>query len=153
VIASDRITEPDVDGRMWLVVDVKSERWHEHNMDRPCDNGSCHEGWVDTQRGNDSGACCDCDGTGRHTFDIDCETPDGPRFDLRVHVIDVVPIEAPSQGEIPATHRSIWLWPSGKARMRHPEIEHDDNWRSITLPPDAKPGMWAVLLDVHESEG
>ncbi len=102
--------------------------------------------------------CEDCDGTGQHTFHIEpecpvCDTSNGDRcynpHTYRVSVVPgmVLPIHDHCPDEKPADHiccpTTVWT--------QHRSFDHDD-WteRQITLPPDAKPGMFAVQLEVHQ---
>ena len=136
MIPDDQIT---IDGDTALV--VGTEWWATNIMrdaqNRPCDTcvswggrnatfKNCRDcdgkGWVygddeeDPERHE-----CDCDGTGRHTFELEVEgyyygVHNSART-LRVHVIDV---------------------------------EQLDYSYQPNLPPAAEPGMWLVRLAVHD---
>ena len=125
------------------------------------------------------GACTACHGTGRHVFEIEVQCPnidswgdpcegnyeiaqsewrprplcDGfkgkpGKVAYRVHVVPgmVVPIvEEPWSG---------WCDPGKITQQLRKDGDQYramiGNWRSVALPPAAKPGMWAVLLvEVH----
>ena len=107
--------------------------------------------------------CPDCDGTGRHTFDIEawlCDVYDcakciggvHKRIDtFRVHVIDVLPIVEMSLGDRypnPAPDRFAYV--SRPGALRVVDLREQSDTHSGKAPPAAQPGMWAVLLDVHE---
>ena len=108
--------------------------------------------------------CPACDGTGRHTFEVEtyCDNrdwiagsePKCPRSDngirtLRVNILDVLPIVDAGSNENPeATHYSIeesgcWLWEWDETVSDF--ICHED----IYMPPAAESGMWLVRLEFH----
>lgn len=121
--------------------------------------------------------CPDCDGTGRHTFEIEAEcevvnsvehrkpfsrervaTWDGSwRKEViryRVSVVEGMVLPITDNDECDGTHRIV-LWDATTAfTCTGPKGPHE----FITLPPDAARLLaegktpWAVLLDVHESE-
>jgi hypothetical protein len=132
-----------IDGpRAWWVVteDELPQMW-----ERPCeDSEHCHEGWIDTHRGDDSEACHYCDGTGRHTFDIhveprsrigaQCVSVTHPTY--RVHVVRVLPIVTwYAGGDMP--------WPCFEME---PDVEVVQRWQR---PADAEPGKYAVEMEIH----
>lgn len=130
---------------------------------RPCD--TCHggEAWWTAVQAN---PCPDCDGTGRHTLDIEVpythremgctrgevEEVGGiwPHHTFRVHVIDVLPIVA-DVGPVP---EGIHVRITGGGICWLAEPISGGGWRhtEITLPPDAAPGKRVVRLKVHTSE-
>ena len=122
VIAADCIL---IDGDTALVV-IPSDVAGWRHVDRPCDNcdGHGHPEWCAPK------SCPSCDGTGRHTFKIETVNmgtpyqPAEPHYrTLRVHVIDVLPID-------------FDRW-------------YETDWYR-TLPPAAEPGMWLIRLAVHQ---
>jgi hypothetical protein len=152
------------DGTAWWVPEpifnVDDFAWAKA-LDRPCDYDSCHDGWIDTQRGNDSEACEHCDGTGRHTFTVEVGDHSRPPS-LSMELSG----EAPCDGCV-RTHRvsvvSGMVLPIRKGPGIHPVpviVLYDDGvgmWQSgddeptvlDDFPSAAKPGMWAVKLEVH----
>ena len=121
-------------------------------VDRPCDNQFTHD---------DTWDCPDCDGTGRHTFDIEYEDVDelGRAWKVPVHVIDVLPIISPGDqhegdhitltvigSELAATN----LWRADIDREGEPCHRLEGH---VTLPAGAAPGMWLVRLKVHQEVG
>lgn len=141
-------------------------------LDRPCD-GCDGRGTISqvvtvphvvTIR--DAIYCPDCDGTGRHTFTIEvaCEAC-GDRHDipignssggstLRVHVVPDMVLKIVDNG-----HDLVRTYESGcvlEARHRdtkeamHLYVKLGVGVETITLPPAAQPGMWAVKLEVHQ---
>jgi hypothetical protein len=132
-----------IDGdRAWWVVteDELPQMW-----ERPCeDSEHCHDGWIDTHRGDDSEACYYCDGTSRHTFEIDVEDLEaapiyighGMTTTYRVHVVRVLPIVTwYAGGDMP--------WPCFEME---PDVEVVQRWQR---PADAEPSKFAVELAVH----
>ncbi len=137
------------------------------SLDRPCD--TCLGTKLRVAASPDGsevyhgpGTCSDCGGTGRHTFDIEversCDTlANALRCDpvtYRVSVVPgmVLPIHDECPDEKPADHIChAWSGINGEQWFQHRSFDHDD-WteRPITLPPDAKPGMFAVQLEVHQ---
>jgi len=110
-------------------------------------------------RGNER-RCPDCDGTGRHTFTVEVVVRHG-RYDdrpstyfntFRVSVVPdtVLPIYDECADMKPPDHicqayrDERWIWHSD-----HKVTQLDPTEVPITLPPAAKPGMWAVQLKVH----
>jgi hypothetical protein len=116
--------------------------------------------------------CCDCDGTGRHTFQVEAQTcnlrcdrcgasaslPFGmqcaehrPEMIVeahRVHVVPgmVLPIKHPTE---PRALPNVVLGSDGLAVVHRADVRYGGTeW--ATLPAAAKPGMWAVLLQLHE---
>lgn len=132
-------------------------------LDRPCDtcggSGTCGA----SANGQSIGwqRCNDCHGTGRHVFQIEVVNmgtpyqPAKPHYrTLRVHVVPgmVLPIVADVGRPVPSeTH--IRITGGGIAWLA--ERIDGGGWRhtEITLPPDAKPGMWAVKLAVSNRAG
>ena len=126
--------------------------------DRPCD--TCGGNWQDyleplDRDGNVVSPCLDCV-NGRHTFTVevqcgtwaDCSPTCSGVNTLRVSISPgmVLPIvAAPARPD----HRAIVQLqePHSGAVLFDPD---QDAAPIITLPPDARPGMWAVLLDIHE---
>ena len=104
----------DGDQALWVVESDQITSFR--IVDRPCDNQFTHD---------DTWDCPDCDGTGRHTFDIEYEDVDelGRAWKVRVHIIDVLPID-------------FDRW-------------YETDWFR-TLPPDAAPGMWLIRLEIHQ---
>ena len=148
MIAADSIT---IDGDTALVVvecppNSAPAVWEQD--DKPCDtcNGSGVERRPD---GEWEPPCPDCDGTGRHTFEIhpnDPEWGDEPYCAgcLRVHVLDVLPIVDCDDVPPPADFNWVEWFDDG---------EHLVWWGlaadPITLPSAAEPGMWLVRVKVH----
>lgn len=135
-------------GRAWVLCEpdggLNDRRTFEIN-DRPC--ATCGGSRVKPQNHPIAALCPDCDGTGRHTFELEVSTPEGRGFGefidtLRVHVVPgmVLPIvEKDIRGEPP--ERYIYVLNDGRAWL----VEGDTE-TPITLPPDAAPGMWAIQL-------
>ena len=146
MIDQDHITIND-DTALWVFTDngPVTDRSAVLDANRPCDpcNGV---GWP----GFAMFACNDCDGTGRHTFTVECECDACPEFagishkrTLRVHVIDVLPII--NEGQLmDGTHTVVLIDPTGQAHLLDGVAPH-----VITLPPAAEPGSWLVRLAVH----
>jgi hypothetical protein len=123
-------------------------------LDRPCD--TCG---GDLDLAEPEGDCTDCI-DGRHTFTVEVEPFNAELADAFnlpfvpiTHRVSVVPgmvlpiVEEAGSKDIPGrvvTYNvqsglggsvvRTWLWDGLEAR------------ESITLPPDARPGMWAVLV-------
>ena len=134
---------------------VSPPPWSYMALDRPCD---CTLGR--------SGTMPDCDGTGRHTFDIVVAgawgDPPTPHEVHRVHVIDVLPIvrgacPTPTNAEHRPAHVHL-AEPSDDDQTQsgickeNCDLVWDNPWKShnlVTLPPDAAPGMWLVRLAIH----
>jgi hypothetical protein len=110
--------------------------------------------------------CPDCDGTGRPAFTVEVPTATaaqvlagpyipGPRS-LRVSIREGMVL--PIKGGKPNTP----MWQEGERLIHMMKNSafviraRGGGWLAkgveqvITLPPDARPGMWAVLLDIHE---
>jgi len=136
------------DGTAWLACQPISARaendaawWRQR--DRPCD--TCSDEWF-------SYRCHACSGTGRHTFEIEVNTNEWSSViqgtKVYIHRCSVVPgtvlpiVEEPWSG---------WCDPSVITLMRRADGDRGmiGNWKRITLPPAAAPGMWCVKLQVH----
>jgi hypothetical protein len=134
----------------YYVEDVKT--W-----DRSCD--TCNGfGWGEDSGGMGGRESCsgDCDGTGRHAFTIEvgcngihdggwCSGP------LRVSVREGMVL--PIVDEAAVIHGRVNM-PAQCITVRHDaaHLHGGVNVPSrITLPPDARPGLWCVLLDVHQN--
>lgn len=156
MIAADAITAPDDQGRMWMACPNEIEHdsdpdwlrlafWH--GSERPCDLcGTMFD--IDIRKAT----CPTCHGTGRHVFEIEVE-PHGTECECRaclygahrtllVHVVPgmVLPIVADDDAEW-SRGRHIFMgriWEPGKMGPFPTDY--------VTLPPAAKPGMWAVQL-------
>lgn len=147
----------------WLVItqtQMEMESWHYH--DSPCFNcEGQHDGTRDTY-------CPDCI-DGRHTFDIEVEHP-GPegahiastdgtyRRVLRVHVVPGMVLRLTAFPMLIGSHISQFgdewtYWPCTDDEPMIVDtpggLQFTDNFHFVTLPPAAKPGMWAVKLAVH----
>jgi len=131
-------------------------------------NRPCETTYDDLQErfGDPYVRCPDCDGTGRHTFNIEVECghfddPESPTISCwnceagkrtyRVHVIDVLPIV-----DTTGLHQGEQLPPPDHAcaiSTYSPRVFNVGSkaagWEPITLPPDAAPGQWLVRLAVH----
>jgi hypothetical protein len=148
------------DGTAWLVL-ARRERdsllpdlvdiWTE--FDRPCDTcDGCKHICTD---GVNAIPCTDCF-NGRHAFTIEVECPwideNGPdtrTFTVAVrpcHVLTIVDGMDKVLARETLTDRCIVMW-SDYAELYDPDPTAQ-RWTRITLPPDAKPGKRAVLLDV-----
>ncbi len=105
----------------------ESHPWpHVEAANRPCD--TCDGmGWVYGDEEDPERYECDCDGTGRHTFNL--HLSHGPIKTITVHVMsDASAFIVTARGD---GHGAI-------------DVE-----QRITLPPAAEPGMWLVRLAVH----
>jgi hypothetical protein len=107
--------------------------------------------------------CPDCDGTGRHTFTIEVEHHDaaymtyqtgepGTRT-FRVSVVPgmVVPIvdnDAPEWYERSDHHIGMGQDENAEYNGRIDTGTEPGYVRDVILPPDARPGMWAVQLQI-----
>jgi len=141
-ITADHITPPDTDGRRWLV--------------RPGDNASW-EAWTHEDRLCDlcDGAafmlepdypCVECHGTGRHIFTIEVaepwDKPGEPCGTLLVHVVPDMVLPTINEDDLlNGTHPVVLIDPYDEAH-----VLDGIRPRLVTLPPAAKPGMWAVQL-------
>jgi hypothetical protein len=109
----------------------------------PCDNcygvGEGRNLFADIET-----ECPECDGTGRHTFEIHVEDLEaapiyiGPRMTTtyRVHVVRVLPIVTwYAGGDMP--------WPCFEME---PDVEVVQRWQR---PADAEPGKYAVEMETH----
>lgn len=119
-------------------------------LDRPCD--TCGgRAWRDLATQIGRVPCPACDGSGRHTFEIEAQVPyvlDGKTslaaVPLRVHVIEVLPIV---RNGICGTQRHVV--DRGTSGTDWHVCSSLNAWEPITLPPTTKPRMWAVKLAVH----
>ena len=165
MIPADHIT---FDGDMaWWVLDEDYEfdSVHARSLDRPCE-------WC--QRHLSSGAwpnCPDCNGTGRHTFQIEVECDvcadraEWCGFDgignplcsngtvaLRVSIVPgmVLPIVSAEQYRNDMSLRGPFViaYSDGTTSVYH----NTSDIRVTPLPPAAKPGDWAVQLNVQPKE-
>lgn len=128
----------------WRVMDHDYRVGEGMDPDRPCDTCMGDEDyWPDP----------DCGSSGRHVFDLRVEcrcgwSQHGDGHLYRVHVVPgmVVPIggdgrRTPWPGahvEVVGNESYLWVGP------------HSTDMERITLPPAAKPGMWAVKLAIVE---
>ena len=140
------------DGTAWWVFDENGPA-PQFQASRPCDTcdgcgNICWGGTPETTLPDG-----DCDGTGRHTFTVEVEGEWSPRMhadrSLRVSIREgmVLPIHGDAgwgERQWPG-HAHVELMETQTILWRGP-----DDFEHITLPPDAQPGMWAVLLDIHE---
>jgi hypothetical protein len=149
------------DGTAWVVLPTpefsgaeKSDLAKFIQADRPCDtcdNGLLHKGdkhpmvWGGEPAPCDT-ICPDCI-NGRHTFEIivqDTEYPQEWHFTYRVSIVPGMVLEITSGFD--AEYRPmVWISSEGVAWLLV-----GGNSSIITLPPDARPGMWIVLLKVHQ---
>jgi len=132
------------------------------NLDRQCD--TCRgSGAADVVRGICVFMCEVCDGTGRHTFEIEIATGEGwssvtQQNKTRTHRVSVVPgmvlpvVELTEDECSSNPHVCVWrgmIDEMGGEPFDH-WIYHDgDQETEITLPPDDV-GDWAVQLKVHD---
>ena len=147
----------DGDTALWVVPDADHLPQH---WERSCDH--CQPTTSRTYPRYHPEFCPDCDGTGRHTFDIEawlCDVYDCAKCiggvhkrqdTFRVHVIDVLPIveNAAWDGRtLPmicrSTHDRDYFLRSAPLLGGYHEVT------DVTLPPAAAPGMWLVRLAVH----
>ena len=146
MIPADHITS---DGDMaWLVVAADPDEYGwAAALDRPCDTcGSTAPDAPFIQN------CPDCI-NGRHTFEIEVSFGAMTRG-FRTHRASVVPgmvlpiiadcrsDRIPAQACIEVVSASYireWCWSDRWKRWQH---------RVVTLPPAAKPGMWAIQLKI-----
>lgn len=132
-------------------------------LDRPCDTCGGKQRYDVTENGRYIGwqYCTDCD-TGRHAFAVEVEehwtaygeSGTGART-LRVSVVPdmVMPIYDPvalMDGDgLPEEwmpHVTVDSLGSVQRWWRDPEYLDEWDDEDITLPPAAKPGMWAIQL-------
>jgi hypothetical protein len=175
---------PIVDGKAWVICPNEIEHdsdpdwlrlafWH--GSDRPC--GTCggkpwwekhwwstpHKDWLRTLPDERfdlvASTCPDCDGTGRHTFDIEVawqtEVDAYESERLRVSVVPgmVLPIV-----DCVGAFAEVWenftpnpavLWRRGNVYNVGPKLLVGNTLTRIALPPAAAPGMWAVQVQVQ----
>jgi hypothetical protein len=156
------------DGTAWLIVDetptgTTAGRETAQRMARPCDSCNGDE-WMIEPDGDDPG--CHCDGcvNGRHTFTVEVEChichndPERIRWcsaahwpTLRVSIREGMVLKVfdhPLRGG----NRSGIELGNQDADHESPNTRWwHGQWSPLgELPPDAKSGMWAVLLDVHD---
>jgi len=157
MIPADRIHFND-DGTAWLVEEALPDSpsgWPATRNDRPCDTcGGSMYVWPEGSSFRSNTPCPDCDGTGRHTFTIEVENDTyliDPSFTYRVSVAPGMVLPIVSTGGAYLTSSAIVLadeGPVGSAvivRISGPLVTYHE---IVTLPPAAKPGMWAVKLNV-----
>jgi hypothetical protein len=144
-------------GTAWWVVHGPAD-YHDHDgaLDRPCDTcdgkGQTAEHWF---------ACPDCDGTGRHTFTIEVEHVEQFMNGSWINTTRTLRVSVSPGMVLPIMRHP--LESNGDTRYivmdRHGDFylfDHDcptTEWPTVLdpFPPHAKPGMWAVLLDVHQN--
>jgi hypothetical protein len=152
------------DGTAWLVLydDAKIGGWAWWKaLDRPCD--TCN-GFGTIHDTGDSVAnaypCPNCI-NGRDTFTLEvgdwnqadhtvesyCELVTTLRVSIREGMVLSI------YGNDHEHYDTSWIeiWPDGSTLLfvwSEGRAEHFSE--HITLPPDARPGMWAVLLDAHD---
>jgi len=163
------------DGTAWWVIDgpglrssdIDSVRYLS-DYDEPCD--TCGgEGVVDDLDNDGAVVTCEwCDGTGRHTFTVEVSCMgDTERcryvmteheHTIRVSVVPgmVLPIHDRDNlldGDTALDHdwQPHITVSADQALLCVRDARYTDDWdeRAITLPPAAKPGMWAVKLEAH----
>jgi hypothetical protein len=143
---------PIVDGKAWLAVaaDPAGYGW-DIALDRPCD--TCDgTGVIDEFDGDDVFDCDECDGTGRHTFDIEVENDTyliDPSFTYRVSVVPGMVLPIYSLMDNTDMRPAIFLSPRTHDGDTGATIIGGSKQTPTTLPPAAKPGMWAVQVEVH----
>jgi hypothetical protein len=141
-------------------------------LDQPCD--TCGgEGVVDDLDNDGAVVTCEwCDGTGRHTFTVEVECrsayhePTARRvhgechyckYGIRTHHVSVVPgmvLPITEDTDVVPKHDPHIIQFDGRCGGE-PFVEFVPcNGRGLTddpiaLPPAARPGMWAVKLEVH----
>ncbi len=148
------------------LVDLRSA--HEMPIDRPCDScdGGAHTPKGEIMRGmievggkvgDNYKPCSDCDGSGRHTFEIVVSFDDGRKVSnklmdearirtLTVSVVEVLRIRDNETDSDPPNHSGdVFMCADGSAYVD----TETDHMTDIDLPPAAEPGMWAVRLAVH----
>lgn len=104
-------------------------------------------------------SCLDCDGTGRHTFEVQYQAQRRPGAQaesvlhptLRVHVIDVlriVSMTTASSPESPALPFVLAPVRPGDETVvvGYPDEDHET---TITLPPAGIAGRWLARLAIH----
>lgn len=165
VIAADHITFDD--DTAWLVTEGNDNHpptyWAKFN--RPCD--TCDGTGFDLadvsrhlvemsngQPAREVSRCSGCNGTGRHTFDIEVGydgiiRPHAHRFRYRVSIVEGMVL--PIYGEDAEQYNyGRWIETLDDDAFQFWWDEEQQRHRSdhVTLPSAAKPGMWAVLLRV-----
>jgi hypothetical protein len=118
-------------------------------LDRPC--GTCG-GRVEVYRQpyeDGPEMCPDCDGTGRHTFEVIAAVPHWGTLH-RVHVEPdmILPIEdLPKSGYTRTFERFAYVSKAGALRV----VDHDAKTDTYMgrAPAGTKKGAWAILLAVH----
>jgi len=156
------------------VTNTVGDDWYDPSwfmsLDQACDacRGDGIEKWQTSVDEFDSDRCTGCDGTGRSTFDLEvrCDFCHGNTAPSKVvappcwkcsgrkshtHQVSVVPgmvlpIVADAD-DLPDCPPLIEIDDRGTRFFDEGVVETNDA-EPITLPPDAKPGMWAVLLAV-----
>jgi hypothetical protein len=149
VIPASHISFND-DGTAWWVIDTTTTPDYEWALDRPCDTCDEVSPWL-----TNIVPCKDCDGAGRHTFDIvvaDRLLPHLPFATYRVSVIPGTVLPIRQQQGLQCEYVGQWIARVGDRWLiqecdgvnltTHPAL--------ITLPPAAAPGLWAVKLKVAQ---
>ena len=159
------------DDTLWWVTDLGTfTDWEDDYLERECD--TCDgDGYVKPDK---SHLCPDCDGTGRHTFTIEVENEEWHCETCNDSGISHTGDTASSCGYCPTDHTySVSVVPGmvlrvvasdepcDPAELRNVIVSMDNgsanyiternSIATTTLPPDARPGMWAVQLQVHQS--
>ena len=158
------------DGTAWLVTDSNMAFIDYTGADRPCD-GCDGRKWC---LGNDTpgmasySACPECDGTGRHTFDIEVawqtevDAYDSQTYRVSVEPGMTLPIRdwhwKPSDGT-----PQRWLSENGvtfeQTNLHRYSLRESDGFHitshpsNIALPPAASPGKYAVKVRRIIDEG
>lgn len=147
MIPADHITFND-DGTAWLVVyrppDSAPAQWEQD--DKPCD--ACGGGGRDYGSPGPGAMRTDCT-DGRHTFDIEVAIWDPPQPGASVtHRVSFVPGVVLEIME--PNHGSMTCIEIADPENGYPhELFIDGRYVcDLTLPPAAKPSMWAVKLRV-----
>jgi len=165
MIPADHIHFNDNGTAWWVLHRAYEAVGFSKRFDRPCDTCVSWGG-----RGMSFKNCRDCDGTGRHTFTIEVEPsnlgeslpgrtdlypPDELPSQFRVSVapgmvLRIISMSAACADDAPPLPFIISPVRRGEATViaGYPDADHET---VITLPPDAKPGMWAVKLNVLNS--
>lgn len=134
--ASDILIDGDT---AWLVM---SRRAAWVGLNRPCDH--CLDGsYPMWDRNDEEIECPDCDGTGRHWFDIDVQ---GYSYEMWVSVVEVLPIRSLMDSPVyPSITKTFRTHDGDTGTTYHDEDRHQSQ---INLPESAAPGHWAVRLRV-----
>ena len=177
MIPATSITEFDADGKAWTVANDPRDVWGaDENLDRPCDTcggtgagrnrykcpdcggtgrhtfvikvarpqPQCDAAWPEHSVGDYNPSCC--------RFPKSCSAYESVAHRVSVVPGMVLPIHQ-AQGPIPETE-FIADWGDrflGQPRwVLMPKETSSDAGQTVTLPPDAKPGMWAVQVQRHE---